>query len=446
MKSKLIGLGAIGLFFILLLISALLILTPRWAYQVTCQGRLLGAVGSLAEYRQILEDIQTRAEDQWGCDLLMNEEVAATRVRLWAPQLSPAAVEAAIETAATYQTKGWAIVVNGASVVIVDKEETARGILEEAKALYVSKDKNCTLVSASFQESVNIESMAVTPEALTDKDEALALLTCGQEKNSSYVVQKGDTLSQISRAQNVPMAALREANSLAGDLIQVGQVLNLQASSVFLHVKTVEELSATETIARSVQYRINPDKSVRGDKILEAGADGRRDITYQVVKINGGEISRSRVASKVTREPTSKIVLTGIGYWPARPTGMFRFPVNGGTISSPFGAPRSYGRHKAVDIANPRGVLIYAAASGTITAMTRGTTYGRYIVIQHSDGYSTLYAHLQEYAGSLRVGSKVVRGQVIGKVGNSGRTTGPHLHWEVRRYGEAVNPLKFFGN
>ncbi|MDD2283398.1 MAG: M23 family metallopeptidase, partial [Eubacteriales bacterium] len=71
---------------------------------------------------------------------------------------------------------------------------------------------------------------------------------------------------------------------------------------------------------------------------------------------------------------------------------------------------------------------------------------GRYIVLQHANGYSTLYAHLSEFASSLRVGSSVVRGQVIGRVGNSGRSSGPHLHWEVRRYGEALNPLNFFGN
>lgn len=446
MARKILCTGAILLVIALFAGSAWLLLTPRWVYQVSVEGSPVGMVKSLEEYKQIIEDIQSRAEKQWECDLIMNEEIAATRVRMWSPQLSPASVRAGIEAAATYQTKGWAIVINGDTAAIVDREQTAKDILEEVKARYLSQNKNCSLVSVNLQEAVSIESAAVTPDSLMDKEAVLAMLVCGQEEITSYVVQRGDTLSGISRSHNVSLATLRDANAIAGDTIQVGQVLSLQSSKALLHVKTVEEVAVTETIARAVKYKANPDKTVRADKVAEAGSDGKRAVTYRVVKVNGNEISRKQVAAEVTKEPQAKVIMTGIGYWPTRPKGMFRFPVNGGTISSRFGEPRSYGPHRGVDIANPRGTPIYAAASGTVTAKTRGSSYGRYIVIQHANGYSTLYAHLSEFAGSLRVGSSVVRGQVIGRVGNSGRSSGPHLHWEVRRYGEALNPLNFFGN
>lgn len=446
MARKFLCSGAILLVIALFAGSAWLLLTPRWVYQVSVEGRPVGMVRSLEEYKQIIEDIQSRAEEQWDCDLVMNEEITAARVRSWAPQLSPASVQAGIEAAATYQTKGWAIVINGDTVAIVDREQTAKDILDEVKARYLSQDNNCSLISVNLQEAVGIESTAVTPDALMDKEAVLAMLVCGQEEIKSYVVKRGDTLSGISRAQNVSLSTLRDANAIEGDAIQVGQVLSLQTSKALLHVKTVEEVSVSEIIARPVKYKANPDNSVRGDTVVDTGADGRREVIYQVVKVNGNEISRRQVAAKVTKEPQAKVILTGIGYWPALPTGMFRFPVNGGTISSRFGERRSYGPHRGVDIANPRGTPIFAAANGTITVRTRGSSYGRYIVIQHANGYSTLYAHLSEFAGSLRVGSSVVRGQVIGWVGNSGRSTGSHLHWEVRRCNQALNPLNFFGN
>ena len=446
MHKRIISLGTIMITFALFAVSAWLLFNPRWSYEVSVGGMPVGVVDSLDEYQQIVEDIQSKAENQWGCDLIMNEEVTATRIRQWSSQSSPALVCSNIEDIATYQTRGWAIIVNGATLAIVDHEQTAHDIIEEVKARYVSKKHNCSLVSASVQEAVGFEARAVAPEALMGRDEVLALLTCGHEESSAYVVRGGDTLSGIARSHSIPVAALREANGISGDLIQVGQVLNLKANKALLHVKTVEELSVTETISRGIVYKINPDKSVRADKVTNAGWDGVRAVTYQVVKINGNEISRKQIASKVTKEPQAKIVLTGIGQWPARPTGMFRFPVNEGKITSLFGAPRSNGPHLGLDIANPRGTPVYAAASGTVTAKTRGLTYGLYISIEHADGYSTRYAHLNSFASNVRVGGKIVRGQLIGYVGNTGRSTGSHLHWEVRRYGQALNPLKFFAN
>lgn len=444
MAKKLIGAGTIILVTVLVVGSAWQLLTPRWVYQVSIAGDPVGTVASLDEYVQLLNDIQTRAEGQWGCDLVMNEEVTADRVRLWSPQLSPASVRAGIVAAATYETKGWAIIVNGDTVAIVNREQTAKDILEEMKAHYLSKEKNCTLVSASLQENVSLERIPVSPTLLSEKAAVLEKLIGGREESKAYVVKKGDTLAGISRANNVPLAALREANALSGDTLQVGQVLSLQSDKALLHVKTVEDILTTETISRPVKYKINPDKSVRGDTVTDWGADGRREVTRQVVKINGTEISRQIVGSQVTKEPAAKTILTGIGYWPARPTGIFRFPLNSGVITSVFGAPRAGGPHRGLDIGISRGTPVYTAASGTVTVKTRSNSYGRYIVIQHVDGYSTLYAHLSEFAPNLRVGGSVVRGQFIGRVGSSGYSTGPHLHWEVRRYGQALNPLNFF--
>lgn len=421
-----------------------LIYTPHWAYRVSVAGKQVGVVESLDEYRQIMEEVRTRAEEYWGCELIMNEKTVATRIRCWTPQACPDSVRAGIEDMATYQTKGWAIVINDSTVAVVDKEKTALELLENVKAKYINNATNRTLLSVSLQEAVSLECVATNPESLADRDTVFALLTCGQEEVNTYVVKGGDTLSEISRSYSIPLATLRQVNDISGDIIRVGQVLNLHTSKALLHVKTVEEVSTNAVIPRSVTYKINPDTSVKADKVAEVGSDGTRQVVYQVVKVNGKEISRKQIRSKVTKEPQTKVILTGIGFWPAKPIGMFRFPVNGGKITSYFGAPRSHGPHKGVDIANPRGTPIYAAAEGTVTTKTRVAGYGRCIVIQHSNGYSTLYAHLNDYSSAVRIGSFVRKGQYIGAVGNSGNSTGCHLHWEVRRNGVAINPLNFF--
>jgi len=138
--------------------------------------------------------------------------------------------------------------------------------------------------------------------------------------------------------------------------------------------------------------------------------------------------------------------MTGIGYWPARPTGMFRFPLNSGKITSKFGVVRPTGPHRGVDIAAPKGTPIYAAADGIVRTRAYSKSYGYYVELEHSDGYSTLYAHVSRIDSSVQVGKKVVRGQVIAWVGSTGFSTGPHLHWEVRRYDNLLNPMNFFAD
>lgn len=425
--------------------TAYALYSPSWVYEVSIDGQVVGYVDSLEEYTQILSGINATAEELWACDLIMNEEVRVNRVLAWSGQASPFLVKAGIEDVATYKTGGWAILVNGERIALVQSEEIAHEIMDDVKDHYLPSSDKRKLVSANIQEDVEFVRIPVDPSELVDKDTAMSLLLSGQEKISTYVVRKGDTLSGIARSYNVSVNMLRGANpDIHKDIIQVGQVLRLESSASVLHVKTVEELYVTEVIPRSIIYRENSNISVRNDQVVQSGSDGSRTVTYKLELVNGAEIKRQQVSSQVVKQPEPKIIMPGSGHWPLTPTSMFRFPINTGRISSRFGAPRDHGFHKGVDIAVSRGTPIYAAASGTVRTKTYSSSYGYFVVIDHSNGYSTLYAHCSSFASGLRVGQKVVRGQMIARVGNTGRSTGSHLHWEVRRNNEALNPLNFF--
>ena len=97
--------------------------------------------------------------------------------------------------------------------------------------------------------------------------------------------------------------------------------------------------------------------------------------------------------------------------------------------------------HYGIDISNQPGTAIYATASGTVTTTDYNTNYGKRIIIDHGYGYQTLYAHLYSYM--VRVGDTVTKGQIIGLMGSSGLSTGPHLHYEVRNAGGKVNPTAY---
>lgn len=118
-------------------------------------------------------------------------------------------------------------------------------------------------------------------------------------------------------------------------------------------------------------------------------------------------------------------------------------------ISSPYGwrrHPVLMARifHSGVDLAIALGTPIVAAGDGTITQLGRKGAYGKYIRIKHSNGYQTAYGHMNGYKTGLKAGSKVKRGEVIGYVGQTGRVTGPHLHFEVWENGKTVNPLNSY--
>ncbi len=124
------------------------------------------------------------------------------------------------------------------------------------------------------------------------------------------------------------------------------------------------------------------------------------------------------------------------------------WPVAGTAIGSGFGVrehPILGGTrpHRGVDLPAPSGTPVRAAANGTIRFRGRNGNYGRFIRLDHGFGLETAYAHLRGYAKDLRRGTRVRRGEVIGYVGSSGLSTGPHLHYEVRMNGRAVDPLPF---
>ena len=123
-----------------------------------------------------------------------------------------------------------------------------------------------------------------------------------------------------------------------------------------------------------------------------------------------------------------------------------RMPVDGVTLTSGFGMRnhpilRRRARHNGVDLAAPRGTPVYATADGVVEMAQRFSSYGNYVQIDHGGEIETRYAHLSSY--TVVPGQEVQIGDLIGYVGSTGRSTGPHLHYEVRIANEAVNPIPY---
>ncbi len=194
-----------------------------------------------------------------------------------------------------------------------------------------------------------------------------------------------------------------------------------------------------------------PRQDGRVHRVVTRGADGAelRVITLSsTASALAGvpPVPRPRPARESDFE-TLSLDLRSTGLTRLRP-GMqsLRWPLTGVSVSSGYG-PRRHPilggtrRHSGVDLPAPRGTPIRAAANGIVRYFGRNGSYGRFIRLDHGFGLETAYGHLRRYALTLRRNSRVRQGEVIGYVGSSGLSTGPHLHYEVRINGRAIDPL-----
>ena len=125
---------------------------------------------------------------------------------------------------------------------------------------------------------------------------------------------------------------------------------------------------------------------------------------------------------------------------------LMKTPVDGARLSSRYGRRKhpilGYNKiHRGIDFAARRGTPVMAAGDGKVEYAGRNGAYGKYIRIRHNSDYKTAYAHLKGYARGIQGGKRVKQGQIIGYVGSTGRSTGPHLHYEILRNGRQINPL-----
>lgn len=185
-------------------------------------------------------------------------------------------------------------------------------------------------------------------------------------------------------------------------------------------------------IQRGDQMEVLFEKQVTN----EGEAVGYGDILYATLKLRGKPLNIYRYQDSYYDENGESIIKA-----------LLKTPVNGARISSGYGKRRhpilGYTKmHKGTDFAAPTGTPIYAAGEGTVVFKGRKGGYGNYIKIKHNDTYSTAYAHMHRYGKGIRKGHKVKQGQIIGYVGSTGRSTGPHLHYEVIKHGRQVNPMK----
>lgn len=250
------------------------------------------------------------------------------------------------------------------------------------------------------------------------------------EKELNVVEQKVRKKLQrlYLQGENAYLAKLLAADSFS-DFLNRFQLIRIIVKQDFNDLKHFNE----------IKQNLENDKK----KIEIAKAEQEKllkESKQRVDKMNK-EMAKYKVELKELEKEQEKLMGQAFGFAGG---GVLAYPTTPGKTYWNYGQNRGDHIHAGVDIPRPVGTPIYAAEDGVVESIRYdGDGYGWYFIIRHSNGLKTLYPHMWSYQVKVSVGQRVSRGQVVGAVGNAGRSTGPHLHFEVHKYGRAVNPKPY---
>ncbi len=293
---------------------------------------------------------------------------------------------------------------------------------------------------------------AVAENILNDEENIVPVLLLVVDGNTVLAVENTASLSSVLEARlksfsdgsdEVSFVKTVEIEEGYYPAARVCTLAEARDYVKLLEVKSVKTESYVGEIAFETEVT-ESDSYIKGyRRVVSPGKNGTADITATVTYINGIESNREIITSTTVTEPVmqKEIVGTAVVSKNKSGTDLFAWPLARASrqyISSYYGDGRN---HKGIDIVSPKNTEIYAAMGGTVTYASYRSDYGYHVVIDHGNGYKTLYAHACKL--NVSVGQVVERGQTIAFVGSTGQSTGNHLHFEIYVNGTRINPIDY---
>lgn len=326
-------------------------------------------------------------------------------------------------------------------------EITTTGSLIEK--IYIDEDITYKAINVPVDEKI-----------YTDSNSLSAYLLYGDTYTERFVtVKPGETIESISNENQISVQEFLIFNNKYNSRDNL-LVPNTEVKIATIDPKIQVVVEHYEVVDKETSYSIDEkydENLTQGSVVVtQEGKNGLERVSQNVKSVNGNIAYVDPKGKEIIKNSIPKIISIGTKFIPnIGSTTSWEWPTNQGyTFSSYYGYRLSvFGEgnfHSGLDIAGTGyGSPVYAANNGTIHELKDlgDYSYGKHIIINHNNGYYTVYAHLSGFNYNLSIGSSVLRGQIIGYVGSSGWATGPHLHYEIRtceRYACITNPLNYY--
>lgn len=417
-------------------------------YRVFFNGTEVGMVRQREDFMQGLELIQQGLSNEYGMDVVFQNEITFERAFLDKDVLleTPAESAQAIrETSMDLTVEGAMIVIEGEDVVALSSREEAEKTLESVIASFAQLGDNEVIVSDPvIQQNYEIVDRLVPFTAVRNMADAATYIMQGTDEIVEYQVQKGDTSWNIAVNRGININTLASANPDKNiENLHPGDVLKLTEEKPYLNVEVVKQSIYSEKIPFGTTYQNDGNLYVGKTQEISAGVYGVKEVTALITYQNGVQVAKQITSENVIKQPVNQVMAKGTKPLPpAQGTGRFRMPTSGRV--SVINKAGAHAGGRAVDIANSTGTPIYASDSGRVTKASWYSGYGYAVIIDHGNGYSTLYGHLSSM--SVSVGQNVTAGQRIASMGSTGNSTGSHLHFEIRINGARQVITRYFTN
>ena len=428
-------------FFLYLVILVALCVSARldFGYQVVVNGQSFGVVRSQemaknAVFTAYDEIVAVKGTD-YKFDKASFHLVPVSRNLLESEELVTSKITAAFDGL----TPAYGIVVDGKVVTALSSEMDGYEALEEIEAQFKNEHNE-----THFANVVEVSQCRVSPDMIVSKEDALDILRGTKDARLTHKVEAGETFSSIALDYGIGTQELMDANpGIVPERLRQGETIKVMAPQPLIAVEAVEVITIRERIPYPVQEQKDSSLYQGTRRVLVEGVSGQKDVVYEVHRVNHSVTERKVLSETILSNPTTQVVAVGTKAKPkTAPTGVFMRPYYG-TVTARFGSrgSRWAASHTGIDYAGSIGDAIRAADGGTVTFAGWNGSYGKMVKISHGNGLETWYGHMNSI--SVRSGQKVAKGATIGTVGNTGNSTGPHLHFEVRKNGVAKNPSNY---
>jgi murein DD-endopeptidase MepM/ murein hydrolase activator NlpD len=350
-------------------------------------------------------------------------------------------------------TNACGVYIDDKFICAVKNETDALSVFDAILSEYETGEENAVV---SFVENIDyVQGLYLDSEKVIKDAEYLQnKLISNRSEEKYYTVEEGDTIIRIARKNDVSASKIYELNpEVTAETLQIGQEILISKAVNFLRVQTTK----TEYKQNEIPFdtvTINTSSLYVGDKkTLAEGENGVEQITELVTYIDGVKVESKEVSRTTIKEAVSEKIQVGTKRQSSSSgstgssNGRLRWPTIGANqISSPYGK-RNFGDgwHGGIDLVRPggsTGCTVVAAEAGVVTFAGWYGSGGYTVMIDHGDGLSTMYNHMQNTI-KVRTGQRVSKGQAIGNIGATGYVTGAHLHFEVKVNGKNVNPALY---
>ena len=410
-----------------------------FGYQIIFNGYSIGVVDSLSTFNSAMDDVNANLTSWYGNGNLYYEQSITVKSVFIGFNRSNVLDKNSCE-AAIYGcdfplfVAGGVVEIDGVETVRLASVDEARQAVDELLSSYIGTNTdNEEIMQSQVVQNITVDKKIIQMGTEKSVDQAVDYL-----KSLSATTSETDTggqdnsINSILTSNNNNQGLITALNFRSSEF-SVGNTTAKPA----LTIVTVKEVAYADSIPFGVTYQDDPTQYYGAESIVSEGANGTKNVSAVITYTNGVETSRQILSETVTLEPVNQVIAQGtMPLPPAVSTGTFLIPTSG-NISEIFG-DSSHAGGCAVDITNSSGTNIYSSDSGIVIKASYYGTYGNCIMIDHGNGYSTLYAHLSGY--NVAVGQQVSQGQIIGYMGSTGYSTGTHLHFEIR-YDNARQPI-----